>query len=160
SVQDATDLAVGAVTLDLAGGVVGQDATVQYEVHNTSAAPTAVSEWADSVYLSADAVLDAGDALLGRVGHPGVVAANGSYQGMLPAPLPGVLPGDYHVIVLADSRGFVADPDRANNIHVLAQTVHVGYTVLTPGVAATGAIKNGQDVYFQVDLPAGDTVRV
>jgi RHS repeat-associated protein len=160
AVRDANDLAVGAVTMDPAGGVVGQDVTVHYEVHNTSAAPTSVSAWTDSIYLSADDVLDAGDALLGRVGHTGVVAANGSYEGMLTAPLPGVRSGDYHVIVLADSRGFVADPDRANNIGVLPQTVHVAFTVLTPGVAATGTIKNGQDLYFQVDLAGGDTVRV
>ena len=50
--------------------------------------------------------------LLGRVKHTGAVAVGTTYQGTLPALLPGVLPGNYHVIVETDSQGVVPDLNR------------------------------------------------
>ncbi len=48
--------------------------------------------------------MDIGDAFFGRALHTGTVAAGGSYNSTLTAPLPGVLPGNYRVIVRSDIR--------------------------------------------------------
>jgi hypothetical protein len=159
SLIDAADLAVSSITAP-AGGVPGQAVAITYTVQNTQNFATSATSWVDSVYLARGTVLDASSKLIGRVQHNGSVAGGGTYSETLTAPLPGVVPGNYHVIVICDSRGLVPDVNRANNTLASTAEISVDMSALTPGVPASGTIDNGQDIYYRVDLPAGPLVRI
>jgi hypothetical protein len=156
----ATDLAVQSIdSITPAPGIAGQNETVQYtDVNNGKATP--VSSWEDSVFLTMSTTLDASAVLLGRVPHTSAVATGGTYHGTLTAPVPGVLPGSYHVIVETDSQGVVPDSNRADNVLASAGTLPVDFNVLTLGGSARGTIASGQDVYFKLNLPAGQNVEL
>ncbi len=64
------DLAVTAVTAPAAGSAGGPLA-LGWTVRNLGDSATSAASWTDAVYLSADAVVDAGDTLLGTVTHLG-----------------------------------------------------------------------------------------
>ena len=159
SLINAADLAMGNITIP-ASGVAGQDVTISYTVTNNAANPTFASSWVNSVYLTLGTTLDPFALLIGHVQHSGVVGGHASYSGTLTAPLPGIVPGSYHVIVLADSEGFVPDVNRANNSAVASTPIAVEVPTLTPGVTFSGTIANGQDEYFSVNLPAGPVARI
>src|SRR5262249_26232079 len=91
----------------------GHNLTVTYQVDNESS-NAATGSWTDSVYLSAGPTLNSAAVLLGRVQHTGGLAADGQYSGTLSAPIPGLVPDNYYVIVLADSRGVVPELNRTS----------------------------------------------
>jgi RHS repeat-associated protein len=156
----APNLATSAITVPVPPtGSDGQNIAINYTVQNLGDA-TAIGEWFDSVYLTASGVFDGSAVLIGRVDHHGDVAGHTSYSETLTAPVPGVVPGDYYIAVVADSRGLIPDVNRLNNILVSSQTVHISVPVLALGATATGTIAKGQDIYYQVTLPAGHDVQV
>jgi RHS repeat-associated protein len=159
SLVDGADLAVQSISVPNSG-ISGQNATFSYTVRNTSAGPTLPGAWLDSVYLSLSDTFDPSARLIKRVQHNGVVAGNSAYTETLTAPLPGVVPGNYRVIVISDSQGFVPDVNRANNTLVSSGLISVSMPSLTPGAPTSGTIDNGQDEYFRVDLPTGPVVRI
>jgi RHS repeat-associated protein len=161
SVKDASDLAVKSVNPSSAG-TPGQPLSVTYTVHNNSATAADVTTWTDSVYLSLSDTFDPSTALLlGRVQHTTGVGANADYSETLSnVPLPALAPGGYRVFVLADSRQFVPDPDRSNNVGVSTFLVTVTLPVAPVGSTTNGTISNGQDEFFRVDLPGGSAVRI
>lgn len=61
--------------------------------------------WTDGVYLSKDNRWDVGDILLGSYAHSGGLPAGTSYTGSLEINWPGVLPGDYFILVRSDMFG-------------------------------------------------------
>ena len=69
--------------------------------------------WTDSVYLSAQPTLNANSVLFGRVPVTGGVLANGQYSETLTELVPGLAPGNYYVIVLADGLDLVPELNRA-----------------------------------------------
>ena len=155
---NAPDLAVDTITVP-ATGTPGQNTTVTYTVKNLSVS-TAQGPWYDSVYLTAKTTLDASAQLIGRVNHKNDVAGNNSYMETLTAPVPGALPGTYHVIVVADSRGLVPDINRMNNTLLAMGTINLSMPTLNLGDSAMGTIANGQDVYYQLNVPVGHDVQV
>ena len=52
----------------------------------------------------------------GRVHHTGDVVGGSSYTETLTAPLPGVTPGDYHLLVRSDIRNHIPESDETNNL--------------------------------------------
>ncbi len=155
----AADLAVGDISLTPTTGTTGQDLTVNYTVNNPGTV-TATGSWTDSVYLSTDTTLSADDILLGRVTHSGDVAGLSGYSGALTAPLPGVIDGTYHVIIVADSRLQVPDVNRANNTRTAPTPLIVRAPLLTLGVPVSGVIADGQDLFYRLNVPPGGSVQV
>ncbi len=141
-----------------ANAVAGQNLTVTYEVDNESSNGF-TGTWTDSVYLSTQTTLNANSVLLGRVQQDGV-AANGQYSQTVTAPVPGLLPDDYYVVVLADSQGLVPELNRTST--ELASTIPVQITVppLTVGSPISGTIASSQSLYYQVTLSAGQDVAI
>ena len=141
-----------------ANATAGQNLTVTYQVDNQSG-NAATGSWTDSVYLSTQTTLNSSSVLLGRVQQTGGVAANGQYSETLTAPVPGLAPDNYYVIVLADSHGLVPELNRTNTELASTNPVQVTLPALTLGSPVSGTIGNGQDVYYQLTLPPGKTSR-
>lgn len=156
SLPQPIDLVPGTVTIP-ANAVPGQNFMVQYSVQNQTGV-SATGSWFDSVYLSSDAQFDSSDVLLGRVQHFGGVADNGSYSESLTAPLPGVIPGNYHVIIRSDVRNHVPETSEANNFGASLDQSHVDVPALTLGVAQAGNLLKGQSAFYKVAVSAGETL--
>lgn len=154
------DFVVGSITVP-ANGIPGQQATIEYTVVNNGV-NAARGTWVDSVYLSADETWDINDALVGRVTNIGfdIPGGGGSYSQMLTAPLPGVLPGDYHVIIRSDILNRIPESDETNNIGVSLDRAALDFAELELGIATAGELARGQAAYYKVDVPAGETLSI
>lgn len=152
------DLTGGTITVP-ADGSPGRNATIQYTVHNQGNSP-ALGTWSDSIYLSADATWDIDDAFFGRVTHVGDVAGGASYTETLTAPLPGLVAGNYHVIIRTDIRNNIPEVDEHNNIGASLDRVDIDADRLTLGVPSSGTLGQGQSVYYRIDVGAGQTLKV
>lgn len=152
------DLVAGPITVP-ANAAPGVNTTISFIVHNLGS-NVARGSWEDAIFISADTNYDVGDALFGRVRHVGDVPPGSSYTNTLTAPLPGVLPGDYHVIIRSDILNHLVEPDRTNNVGASLDLVAIDSEVLILGTPANGQIAQGQSVYYKFNATAGDTVRV
>jgi subtilase family serine protease len=153
------DLLVSSITAPTEG-ISGKPAIINYTVTNQGA-NAALGRWSDLVYLSKDAQWDAGDTLVGRVSHSGDVAPGGSYSETLTTNLPGVVVGNYHVIVRTDTRDEVLESSESNNIGASTNTFTVDAEQLKLGVSTTGTLGQGQTaVYYRIEVGAGETLRV
>ena len=151
------DFVVGTITVP-ASGIAGQQATIGYTVENQGD-NAAVGTWVDSIYLSADDQWDINDPLFGRVtSSQANVPGGDSYSQTLTAALPGVVPGNYHVIVRSDILNRIPESDLGNNIGISLDQAAVDFGELQLGVAATAALATGQAVYYKVEVPAGETL--
>ena len=158
SLAPPADLAVGEITIPT-NAVPGQNATVSYSVMNQGA-NAASGSWYDSIYISADDQWDVGDALFGRVRHDGGAAAGASYSETLTAPLPGVTPGDYHVIIRTDILNHVRESDEGNNIGASLDQVAIDAQELILGTPASSTLAAGQSAYYRLEVPAGESLIV
>lgn len=152
------DLVVGEITLPV-NGMPGQAVSIGYTITNQGP-NVARGSWTDSIYLSADAIWDVNDTLFGSVLHRGDVANGGSYSETLEAVLPGVVPGDYHVIVRSDIRNVIAESSESNNIQGSLNQFEIDVPQLQLGGSATGTLSQGQTVYYRVDVAEGETMQI
>ena len=152
------DLVAGPITIP-ANASPGVNATITYTVFNFGS-NTARGSWEDAIYISADTNFDIGDAFFGRARHTGDILPNGGYTNTLTAPLPGVIPGDYHVIVRSDILNHIPESDEANNLGATLNSVAVDVEPLTLGTPDTGTIDQGQSVFYRFNATAGTTVRI
>jgi hypothetical protein len=102
-----------------------EGATVRDRTRNRATNSTAVGPSTTSFFLSADAILDAGDIPVGSRGIPALgprAVENGQpfdSAGDTPLNLPaGLAAGTYHVIGVADADGAHVESDDANNVSI------------------------------------------
>ncbi len=150
------DLVVGDITIP-ANAAPGQNATITFTIANNGSNP-AKGRWDDALYISADESWDLGDAFFGRVQHTGDVAASGSYTSSLTAPLPGVLPGNYKIIVRSDIRNNLVESNENNNLAASLDSFQVDVPALTLGAATAGTLAQNGAAYYRVDVRTGDTL--
>lgn len=151
------DLVVGNITIP-SSGVAGTNVSITYTVSNNSS-NASTGQWTDAIYLSTDGNWDSGDIFLGRVKHTTGVGANSSYTETLIAPLPGVDPGLYRVILRTDAKSQISETNEANNLTASIDTMVVDVPEITTGVVATGTIATGQYRYYKINVPPGQTLR-
>ena len=108
------DLIVEAVTAP-AEALSAEEITVSWRVRNNGSGPTDTTTWIDRVVLSADEVLDASDVDLARIEHAGALTVGGTYTVQRAVILPGGIEGDFHVFVITDAEGNVAEGDAELN---------------------------------------------
>ena len=168
SAQDATpvqitqpppvDLVAGVITLP-ENGVPGAQASIDYTVTNQS--EQAVNgQWRDSIYISRDALWDVGDALFSRVYLSGPLAGGASYTQTATGTLPGVVGGDYYMIVRSDIYNQIPETNEANNLKASLGTTHLDVEALTLGTPDTASFTPGGAVYYRVDVAAGETLQL
>jgi hypothetical protein len=145
---------VAAAAVDL-----GDDISVTYSGRNLSDAPL-LRGWTDSLYVSPTPELGPDAQLLTRVTNTGGLAALTPYTNTVTVPFPGVVPGDYYVIAVVDSRSIIPDLDRDNNIGATAATTAVTIPELTLGVTLNNIINAGRSRYYRLTLPANDDILV
>lgn len=152
------DLVVGTITVPPSSDV-GATVTIAYTVRNQGVNP-ARGQWQDSLFLSADGSFSIDDLPLGTVSHNGDVAGlGGEYSEVLNARLPGVIPGNYQIIVRSDIRNAIAESNEANNISGSLDAFAINLPQLTLGVAATGQLAANESLFWTIQLTAGDSVR-
>jgi hypothetical protein len=110
------DLAVQAVTAP-AAAQSGDPIDVSWRVGNAGKIFTTPNTWTDSVYLSADNVLDVNiDTLLGSFTQISTLQPEASYTARRSVTLPNGIAGSFYVFVLADSGTVLFEStDEANN---------------------------------------------
>ena len=152
------DLVAGQVTIPV-NAVPGQNMTVSYKVQNQGS-NTATGSWVDSLFISADTNWDISDKLFASVTHNGDVPPGGGYTNVVTAPLPGVLPGDYHVIIRSDILNHLTEADKSNNIAASLNSAAVDVQRLTLGTPTGNTLGSGQSAFYKVDVTNGQTIRV
>ncbi len=154
------DLVAGTVTIP-GNAFAGQNMTVTYQVTNEGSNP-ADGTWYDSLYLSPTPTWSLGDTLLGTVTQTQDLAANGgTYTGTLTAPVPGVAPGNYYVIVRSNILDTLPETTLSNNLSASLTETTIDAQPLTVGTPTTGNFfQEGQFAYFKVSVAAGQTLQI
>jgi hypothetical protein len=154
----AADLVAGTVTIP-ANAVAGQSISITYQVSNNGGHP-ANGTWYDSLYLSPSAAWNVNDPLLGRVRQSQNLAPGGSYAGSLTAPLPGLAPGSYYVILRTNITDSFPEQDLTNNLSASLTGTALDAPALTLGTATNGTLSQGQAAYYKVVVSAGQTLQL
>lgn len=151
----------------------GQPKDVTWAVTN-SGGEAAAATWADRVYLSADAALDAADTPLATVpaADQSPLAAGASYTRTAAVDLPaGTAPGGYFLLVKADHADAQSEAGEANNLATVPVTVvrppavtavapsgptagPAGGATLTLSAPVLGAAARDRDSYHFISLGA------
>jgi CARDB/Periplasmic copper-binding protein (NosD)/Right handed beta helix region/Bacterial pre-peptidase C-terminal domain len=109
------DLTVQSIT-GPASVTAGQPLALGWTIHNVGFNATPATSWSDRVYLSTDTNLDvSSDLLLGSLSHNGSVAVDGTYTPSASFTVPIGLSGTYHVFVVTDANGDLAEYREDNN---------------------------------------------
>ena len=154
-----SDLTIGEITPPETA-TAGEDATFSYEVINAGTEPLTGS-WEDSLYLSADDQWDIDDTRIGSFKTPLIHLQPGESRTIpVIAPVPGVLPGDYHVIVRGDIFGQMPETDETNNVATSAALVRTDVTPLQLGVPLDGALPVNRNHYLALSTPADQTIEI
>jgi RHS repeat-associated protein len=118
------DLSVSAISAP-SSAIAGHDLSVTYKVNNIGSSTTPNSGWYDSLYLSSDTALDAGDTKLAEVWHSGVLASDNNYSNTVTVPLAEGLEGSYYLISSTDSRNEVFELNNANNVFASQSSIAI-----------------------------------
>ncbi len=151
------DLVAGVITVPV-NGISGAQASISYTVTNQSEEDLN-GQWRDSLYLSTDSVWDVADPLFSRVEVTGPLTGHSSYTRTATSALPGVIGGDYYVIVRSDIFNQIQETNEANNLNVSLDTTRMDVEVLTLGTPDSAFFEHGGSVYYRVDVGAGETLR-
>jgi subtilase family serine protease/methionine-rich copper-binding protein CopC len=149
------DLVAGTITLPVSA-TAGQDATITYTVTNDGP-NTAVGPWTDTLYLSTDPTWDINDRRFAEVQRQGNVLSGQSYSGTATAPLPGLLPGNYYVIVRSDILNQVIETDETNNASASLDAFALDIPTLALDTATSITLRANRFNYFAIDLPDDQT---
>ncbi len=142
--------------------IAGEELTIGWTVRNEGANDV-TGQWTDAVYLSADTVWQYDDPLIGTHLHTGTLLAGESrtkaislfiedFFGTLDGNLPGVVLGDYHVIVRTDIHNNINETDEIDNLTCSDDTLIVDVKELTLGVPDTSQLSHGDENYYRVNI--------
>jgi RHS repeat-associated protein len=151
------DLVAGVITVPV-NGISGAQASISYTVTNQSEEDLN-GQWRDSIYLSTDSVWDVSDPLFSRVEVTGPLTGHSSYTQTATSALPGVIGGDYYVIVRSDIFNQIQETNETNNLNVSLDTTRMDVEVLMLGTSNEASFAIGSAVYYRVDVGAGETLR-
>ncbi|MEZ6190658.1 MAG: CARDB domain-containing protein [Phycisphaerales bacterium] len=149
------DLVAGTITVPVSA-TAGQDATITYTVTNDGP-NVAIGPWTDTLYLSTDQTWDINDRRFAEVKRDSNVLPGQSYSATATAPLPGLLPGDYYVIVRSDILNQVIETDETNNASASLDAFALDIPTLSLDTATPITLRANRFNYFAIDLPDDQT---
>ncbi len=153
-----TDLVAGVVTIP-ENALAGQEITLTYRVTNQGG-NTATGRWIDSLYLSPTPTWTYGDPLLGRVAQNRTLTVGSHYEDTLTAPVPGIAPGTYYVVLRTNVQNSVPEQTRSNNLSASVTRISIDAQTLLLDEAKTAQLAQGRSAFYKVAVPAGETLRV
>ena len=157
TLQPPIDLVAGTLTIP-ANASPGLSTTITYMVTNNSA-QIAYGGWADALYLSPTPTFNSATAVLfGEQQHLQTLQAFSSYTATITAPLPGILPGNYYVILRSDVKDQIPETDKTNNISASLTAVSIDTPVLTLDVPSTASPAQGSSLYYKITVEAGQSL--
>ena len=91
---------------------------ISWTVTNQGTDPISGGYWTDYVYLSKDQTYDFSDSYVTSGSHSGTepLGAGESYTIAQTANLPGLAPGDYYLLFIADQYNYVSETNENNNV--------------------------------------------
>jgi hypothetical protein len=142
-------------------GISGDSVDIEFTVTNT-AAVAASGNWADAVYLSADATWDLDDRLLGRVSFGGTLLSGESYTAHLQAQLPPARAGQYRIVVRPDIFNDVYEgTEERDNFGFSADELTLSVPELHLGAPLDTTLSPGESRLYRIAGVAGnETLRV
>lgn len=154
------DLTVQSNLVLPASGTSGRNVTVQWTVANGGAAD-ALGGWQDALFLSPHNTLDSSAVLLDLVAHTGGLAQGQTYTQSDSVAIPGLLPGNYFLIVQTDRRNQVPEIVETNNVIASAAPIALAIPTLSLGTPVSDTFSApGDERYYQIQAPAGQTLNV
>ena len=116
SEPEPVDLVISSYVKNMAG-YAGQPLNLSYNVSNLGPGSILSYYWFDSLYLSADALLDPFDVRLVTQNQNHILPKNSSYTGFFQSNLPfNLVETKYYLLLKVDSGGIVSDINEINNI--------------------------------------------
>ena len=168
------DLIVTNITTP-ANAIAGKDVSISWTIMNEGINP-AVGRMSDAVYFSADTTWDLSDPLLGIVLrdinlNPGALLKESfnintlnsilaDSLGEITADIPGLLTGEYHVIVRSNFKSNIREIDYTNNKKASANKVNVDVINLPLSVFVTDTIYRQDQNFYKVNVPDGVDLRI
>ncbi len=137
----------------------GLPAHVSWDGANESGMPLQ-GDWTDAVYFSTDDRWDIDDVLLATELHEDGLAKDGSYSAFADVIIPGVLPGDYFIIVRSDLYNQEKEEDEELADNIVAVPVTVGITELpADGTPESGALsQTDRSDYYVIPAQSGQSL--
>ena len=153
------DLELANVTPSTNQFFAGDPVVVSWQGRNNSGAPL-LGDWIDAVYLSPDPFWNITDILLGTVQHTGGLASNEVYSASLNFSVPGLLPGNYYLIVRADVGNQARETVETNNI-IAFGPIPISFRQLSVGDSLGGTLTlDNRYQYFAINIPTGESLRL
>lgn len=147
-----SDLIVEDITFESPAGS-GSLATINYTLRNIGENP-ARGSLTDMVYLSADSIWHFDDPWMAKHRHVVFIAPAMSRNVQVTANVPGLIPGDYKVIVITNVLQNINENNYANNTGISEDDLGINMPELLLGIEHTGHLTNNIPNYFQVSIPA------
>ncbi len=148
---------------------LGDLVTFEWSVGNIGDSAV-VGGWKDALYLSTDPFWDLDDTRIGTfqssTGLSGPLAPGGTLQSSAVAAIPGVMPGDYFVLLRTDVYNNVLETDESNNCCGFSMSpVRVGAIPLALSepeqpMPFEGTLQQGQGRYFELVTPSDESVNI
>lgn len=136
----------------------GDPVSVSWETRNAFGVPVA-GGWNDAIYLSGDAQWDITDILLATVPHNDPTASNGVYTASTTFNVPGVLPGNYYLLVRADLGNDIRETVETNNASALGPIAATVRAFPLGGGSFAGLLTpNAPSAYYAITIAAGQNL--
>ncbi len=146
-----------------ASSMMGEDIHIEYTTLNQGA-NAAPNGWSDAIYLSSISNWTDDAISIGRIERDRYAAPLGAGESntmIVDTNIPGIMPGNYYVIIKSDIFNQVLESDEDNNMVISTQAVAIDAIPLDFDTPVTFGLANGRSVYYKLTVPtAGDTILV
>ncbi|MEO5647983.1 MAG: CARDB domain-containing protein, partial [Chitinophagaceae bacterium] len=114
----------------------GNPVSLQWTVENVGTVVTAISQWQDGLYLSADTIFNKNsDILVSEVNHTGVLSPASSYSRVDNFTIPNGISGVYYFLMVTDHNDLNHDVNKRNNYKLVGgngDSIRINITLTPP----------------------------
>lgn len=155
------DLVVDSVYGSSGSVALGESPVFNWRIRNTGST-TVNGRWFDTIFLSSDSTWSIDDKVILTTSAftGGPVAPGGTVSWNSTGRVSGINPGDYFVIGRTDVRNQIPEGLEDNNTGVSVGTISVTAATIALGDTVSGPLQTGDETYYQLNTPAGETIRI